>query len=528
MKAFKLFSMAVAALILGACSNEDNEVQESPQQARMIPFEATIGPASGANTRTVITEGTGTYEGYLMVAWKGDEEIALVHNGIRDKVTVTKVNTDGSAVVTGSITALGSEGEAAKLVYPYDAVGAADGGTNYTPNTSADFLESGVNQNGTLDYIGTKNLDGREGDGKLYTEGGKITIKKSATEGNVVMESKTAIWKLTLTTDGTTPLEAKQVSFYIENHLIAATSVASTGKSEWTLCVAPAALSEYTGDFTIYAIDGSNTYTYKKTGGVTLENGKYYQGTVTMTRQPALGDLYYSDGTYSATLVSGKTAIGVIAYLDDSSTTNDDEITEKSNGGGHGLVLCLKNAASNLVWHSTREMVFSESVSVQNTEALKRYSNVSGYTLTSTLVNDENAATKSPAAYQAKNYTGLSAPTTGTTGWFLPSAQQWVRMMTGLGGLSEGVITYGNSFDSSHSAINLWDAALSKAGSGNYDSMTQSSMFWTSSECDVNNAIRVLVDQSNSFTYGASLYINGFVKDGNGSGNCRVRAVLAF
>ena len=241
---------------------------------------------------------------------------------------------------------------------------------------------------------------------------------------------------------------------------------------------------------------------------------------------PELGDLYYSDGTYSSTLVSGKTPIGVIAYIDQSGTA-DDEITEKSNGGGHGLVLCLKNAASNLVWHTTREWVFSESVSVQNTAALKRYSDVSGYSLTSTLSASANASTAFPAAWQAKNYSELTAPS-GSTGWFLPSAQQWVRMMTGLGGLSEDAIVYGSVFDNSHSAIDLWDAAFAKAGSGNYDSMSQSSMYWTSSECDQTNAIRVVVDQSNATGYGPSLYINGFVKDGNGSGYCRVRPVLAF
>ncbi len=241
---------------------------------------------------------------------------------------------------------------------------------------------------------------------------------------------------------------------------------------------------------------------------------------------PELGDLYYSDGTYSSTLVSGKTPIGVIAYIDQSGTA-DDEITEKSNGGGHGLVLCLKNAASNLVWHTTREWVFSESVSVQNTAALKRYSDVSGYSLTSTLSASANASTAFPAAWQAKNYSELTAPS-GSTGWFLPSAQQWVRMMTSLGGLSEDAIVYGSVFDNSHSAIDLWDAAFAKAGSGNYDSMSQSSMYWTSSECDQTNAIRVVVDQSNKTGYGPSLYINGFVKDGNGSGYCRVRPVLAF
>lgn len=40
----------------------------------------------------------------------------------------------------------------------------------------------------------------------------------------------------------------------------------------------------------------------------------------------------------------------------------------------------------------------------------------------------------------------------GTTSWFLPSIQQWVKMQTGLGGLSERDITWCNDFDPSHTA----------------------------------------------------------------------------
>lgn len=296
MKAIKLFSMAVAALILGACSNEDNDIQQPAQQARMIPFEATIGPAASANTRTVVKEGTGDYAGKLTVAWKGNEEIALVHNGICDKVTVTKVNEDGSAVVSGSIKELGTEGEDAKLVYPYGAVASVSSGTTYTPNTSAEFLAPGYAQDGTLDYIGTNDLDGRVGTGILKTVGGVITIKKSATEDNVVMESKTAIWKLTLQDNESTPnaINAKTVTLKLGGTTIAGGSYAS-GKSSYYICVVPATLTQIYGlatamslptpAFTIEASDGTNTYTYTKTSQLTLANGTYYQSTVTMTKQ---------------------------------------------------------------------------------------------------------------------------------------------------------------------------------------------------------------------------------------------------
>ena len=200
----------------------------------------------------------------------------------------------------------------------------------------------------------------------------------------------------------------------------------------------------------------------------------------------ALGDIFYSDGTYSSTLEAGKTPIGVIAYLDQAGT-DDDEITEKSNGGGHGLVLCLKNAASGegTEWYSepggTEKFEFSDAERVSSADDLKRNTYVSGLTNTNTLAGRTNASNEYKAAYNAKNYTGLAAPE-GTTGWFLPSAQQWVKMMAGLGALSEDVIKWDwNTFDTDLTAVNKWENAIKKVGDGNYESMIGERLIYVSS-----------------------------------------------
>ena len=241
-----------------------------------------------------------------------------------------------------------------------------------------------------------------------------------------------------------------------------------------------------------------------------------------------LGDLFYSDGTFSTTLEAGKTPIGVIAYLDQEGT-DDDEITEKSNGAGHGLVLCLKDAASgaDAQWSTEKSAFeFGEDAKVEDVDALKRTTNVSGYTNTKTLAEKTDAATKYKAAYAAKNYTGLTAPT-GTTGWFLPSAQQWVKMQTGLGALEESVFTWNSWFDNSHTAADKWEAALSKAGSGNYDSMTSTYLFiWSSSEYSETQAVGLYVGaQGTGSNYGFRWLFR--TKDSGSDGN-RVRACLAF
>ena len=109
---------------------------------------------------------------------------------------------------------------------------------------------------------------------------------------------------------------------------------------------------------------------------VTLKyDGRKRVKRVTAVKQaaPALGDLYYSDGTWSATLVAGKTPIGVIAYLGTDAFTETGTDVGGSTFTGHGLVLCLKNAASNVKWSTeTSAYEFGSGSSVDDVDDLKR------------------------------------------------------------------------------------------------------------------------------------------------------------
>ena len=332
MKTFKLFSMAVLALLMAACSSSDNEILQSAQPQGKMFFSATIAAPNSGATRTIYNE---TSDGYINVSWKEGDKIALVHKGFKEEVTVGTPNPDGSAPISGYITP-GADDEEVVLVYPADIVESVMPGEMlyfYDDNTIAKLRS----QDGTLAFI-QNNFDYRQGNGNLAVSGDPAT---ASLKSSVSMPSRIAIWKLTLQDDATpnpNALAATAVSIKAgDNTLVAATS---TAKSEYYLCILPGSLGN--GNLTFEATVGSDTYTYSK-DGVSLREGKFYQSTLTMTKQapaaialditsPAKGQVIGNDGkNYDVNSVpGGVTAVAVITYV----------------SGNHGLALALDDEGS--------------------------------------------------------------------------------------------------------------------------------------------------------------------------------------
>ena len=264
-KTLKLFSMAALALMMAACSNDDNDV---PQQEGKIPFSATIAaPNSGATTRTTYTE-SGTS---INVAWKSGDQIALVHGGVKDVVTVGTPNPDGSAPISGTIT-VGADNEDIVLVYPADLVASATGGTAYTEN--ATVTNKFKTQAGTLAYI-QDNLDIRKGTGKLAVSGASASLK-----ANVSMASQIAIWKLTMTHRDA--IEPNKVTVKVGGNSVAEASISVYGATTVVVYLALDPATMGSGALRIEAYEFSFGYYYEKAGGVSLTAGKYYQSSFEM------------------------------------------------------------------------------------------------------------------------------------------------------------------------------------------------------------------------------------------------------
>ena len=290
-----------------ACSTEDLTQQTQIKTGEMH-FTATIAAPSGTTRTTYEQDGDN-----INVKWVVGDEIALIHNGVKDVATVEKVNADGSATITGIITGATNEADV-RLVYPAARVGEVTGGLDGTEYSSDSDVEGKLlTQDGTLKYI-QKNLDFRSDMNQLSVEGAKATLAYPAED----MAAELAIWKLTLQDDAETPaaLSATQVSVILDGEepvTIASTTTLSTATS--TVYLAIDMINEE--DLTIEATVGEDTYSYTK-NGVTLAAGTYYQSTVTMAKAVAT----YREYSYTTSLTYKDVSIPSDAKTVSSSTTS--------------------------------------------------------------------------------------------------------------------------------------------------------------------------------------------------------------
>ena len=499
----KILSMAALALLMTACSNNIDELQAQQQPANldgMITITAKLAPKSEADTRAVSTGTDSENKDIIKVKWAVDEHLAILYEVNSTKyeadarISYVDANT-GIATIEFSVQSGTADDTPCTIVYPKSAAKDDHSGVK----DAATLLAA---QDGTL----KDDLDVRIGAGTII-----------ATTPNLIVTTQPAaqfaIFKLTLGSaiDATHPLTIKDDA---DNVITTVTPTSST--TSVYVAMEPATSKYYK-----FSATTSENKIISKSSTATIAAGKFYQ---TELACPALGDLYYSDGTYSTTLQTGKTAIGVIAYLGTDNFTENGTTVGGNTFAGHGLVLCLKNAASGVAWSTEKVSKFSGQ-EVTSADGLKRTENVSGYTNTATLTADAATAEKYPAAKTAKEYTTLAAPT-GTTGWFLPSAQQWMKMQTGLGALEESSIKWNNWFDNDHLGATAWENALKKAGEGNYDSMTPYLWYWSSSEYSANYAVGLSVDaRDTGDRYG---FFWDILNKGLTNSSSRVRPVLAF
>lgn len=148
---------------------------------------------------------------------------------------------------------------------------------------------------------------------------------------------------------------------------------------------------------------------------------------------PKAGDYYYSDGTWSATLNSKKTAIGVVfavkgdgSAIDSDVVDNYSSVTFKDNAI-HGWVVSLKEITPTPRFASSsdgQKGVTVSSINGVNTETtdIKGYANCSAWK-GNTLADEAVYTALLKAESYAADYSA-TLPVTGTSGWYIGAIAQ--------------------------------------------------------------------------------------------------------
>ena len=266
MRKFKLFTIAAAVLMMAACSNDDRSLQPQAKPGQ-TQFTATIAAPNSFSTRTTYSESGDV----ISVTWNVGDEIALIHDGVKDIVKVETVNGDGSATIKGSLTGA-TNGAKVVLAYPADAISASNDDPGY--NLNADIVLKLHSQDGTLKYI-QDNLDYRKDETLTLT----VTESGATLSGEADMTVDFSIFKFTLQDDDTAALAVNK--FTLKQNvfpLVSSTTMAKTS----TFYLAVPSLN-VASKITFEATIGEDTYTYEKED-VTIAPSKYYQCTLTMTK----------------------------------------------------------------------------------------------------------------------------------------------------------------------------------------------------------------------------------------------------
>jgi len=518
-----LSGILMASIIPTACSNLEKPYQESTivsgTDVKTMPYKATVSKESDPVTRVSVDDDFKTLrfaEGdklYIESTERSDVKGVLdIKSGVGES---------SGARFEGS---LQYEGEApgADLKMKATLVG--------TKNRGVQISEGKVTGISYPGSIASNDIFSSENALKEVIEAySYLTGENTFSDPSFQLEQQSAFLKFhitfqTQTQDGT-PSKPSSVSLEVKNNgstLLTLAGFSTTEENGFSVIdfVMPAAKGTEMKEACVTSDNVSASF-----GGNRQLDGKvYYVSRAIVNYDDAsLGDIFYSDGTFSTSRIQGKTPIGSIMYLGSNIfSENGVELRDGSQLKSSGLVLSLKNAttttnSSTSKWVANAmqdgkayepNALFTPDFE-EDSSRLFRTDSLSGYYATKALAESENAKTNYPACYYAWNYKGLPTPPT-TTGWFLPSAQQWAAMMCedngfgkGIGGLKKSpphdpniswkykwtyynFITYNTTIDRDTSCISKIDAALVKTGedidSFGADEINHEFRFWSSSE----------------------------------------------
>lgn len=327
MKITKFFLMAALALTFAACSNDDNDFQNSPQPAKAegITITATLAPKTGGADTRALTPG----DNKIVASWAVGEKIAILYEkggtNYEADAEIKSVDQSGAATIEFSVESGTVDGTACKLIYPSTAV-------NDAKTAEKSYTSMLASQNGELNA----DFDVRVGAGTIHTTNPSLDVTTQPAP-------QYSIFKFAVKDLSDTNLSVS--SFEVSNSLASITTVSlASAKSEFYVALPTLTANTYWFSATA---DGKN-YVAKAVVSKATEAGKYYQSTVQMA---TVGDVILSDGKFALASSTG-TKVAMVAYVG----------SDTDHGYKHGLAIAMTDESGKMDWETAKNTCKSKSV----------------------------------------------------------------------------------------------------------------------------------------------------------------------
>ena len=297
--------LMASATVFTACSNDDDIIGEQPaassQQTYTMTIEATKG-GDAATTRALALDGN-----TLNATWQTTDEVA-VYNYTQQAALgghLSPQSAGASATLTGSLTGSVAKDDVVYLRWP---------------SVNADY----TGQDGTLETIAQR-YDYTTGIAKVTSvDGTAIVAEDYPNGGPVTFINSQAIVKFTLIDKANdAPIRATQLTIdakdsqgssliqsltFPDTYTLGTITINRTTPTDNVVYAALPFSGQAKFTFALTATDGTNTYTYEKTG-VTMLNGRYYEVKVKMTNTSQATPLTF-EATEAGASVTFKTYTG--------------------------------------------------------------------------------------------------------------------------------------------------------------------------------------------------------------------------
>lgn len=329
MKITKFFLMAALALTFAACSNDDNDFQNSPQPAKAegITITATLAPKADAAATRSLSEG----DNKIVASWAEGEKIAILYEkggtNYEADAEIKSVDQSGAATIEFSVESGTVDGTACKLIYPSTAV-------NDAKTAEKSYTSMLASQNGELNA----DFDVRVGAGTIHTTNPSLDVTTQPAP-------QYSIFKFAVKDLSDKNLSVS--SFEVSNSLASITTVSlASAKSEFYVALPTLTANTYWFSATA---DGKN-YVAKAVVSKATEAGKYYQSTVQMA---TVGDVILSDGKFAKASSTG-TKVAMVAYVG----------SETDHGYRHGLAIAMTDESEMMNLQAAKNTCNSKNTSI--------------------------------------------------------------------------------------------------------------------------------------------------------------------